>query len=93
LSLNRKSNCRRTSGEEGEQARRARAFGAWVTEVTGLPIRFRDERFTSAVAEEHLQSASMTSKQRKARRDKLAAMFMLQSFLDADDREATPGAM
>lgn len=81
------------SGEEGEQARRAREFGEWIGSITGLPVRFRDERFTSAIAEQHLQGASLTSKQRKARRDKLAAMFMLQSFLDAEDRDSIPGAM
>ena len=81
------------SGDEGEQARRARVFGDWLSELLALPIRYHDERFTSAMAEEHLQSVSMTSKQRKARRDKLAAMYMLQSFLDAPNHEAIPGAM
>ncbi len=81
------------SGDEGEQARRARVFGEWIAGVTGLPIHFRDERFTSAMAEQHLLEASLTSKKRKARRDKLAAMFMLQSFIDAEDRDAIPGAM
>lgn len=81
------------SGDESEQSRRARVFGEWVAGVTGLPVQFRDERFTSAMAEQHLQEASLTSKQRKARRDKLAAMFMLQSFLDAEDRDAAPQAM
>ncbi|GAB4143560.1 MAG: Holliday junction resolvase RuvX [Planctomycetaceae bacterium] len=81
------------SGDEGEQARRARELGDWLSELLDLPVRYHDERFTSAMAEEHLQSVSMTSKQRKARRDKLAAMYMLQSFLEAPDRDATPGAM
>lgn len=83
------------SGEEGEQARRARVFGKWVGELTGLPVQFYDERFTSAMAEQCLQEASLTSQQRKARRDKLAAMFMLQSFIDSDPihRQTPPGSM
>ena len=71
------------SGDEGQQARNARAFGQWAAEATGLPIRFWDERFTSAIAEEHLMAAKLSSKKRKARLDKVAAQIMLQSFLDA----------
>lgn len=78
------------SGDEGGQAHQARQFGAWVARETGLPVAFWDERFTSAIAEAELLSAGMTSKQRKARRDKLAAMYLLQSFLDAEDRGAAP---
>lgn len=74
------------SGDESESSRRAREFGAWVGRVTGLPVAFWDERFTSSMAEAHLMSAQLTKKQRAARRDKLAATFLLQSYLDADDR-------
>ena len=78
------------SGDEGEQARRCREYGRWLQEITGLPVRFHDERFTSALAEQQLQAASLTSKKRKSRRDKLAAMHILQSYIDADDPEAKP---
>lgn len=81
------------SGEEGGKAREARAFGEWASRETGLPVRYWDERFTSAMAEEHLLGASMTRKKRKARLDMLAAQILLQSFLDAKDREQRPGAM
>lgn len=81
------------SGDEGGLARSAREFGQWIAEETGLPLRFWDERFTSALAEEILQAASLTKKQRKARKDKLAAHLLLQSFLDAKDREQKPQAM
>lgn len=81
------------SGEEGGQAREARAFGEWASRETGLPVRYWDERFTSAMAEEHLLGASMSRKKRKARLDMLAAQILLQSFLDAKDRERKPGAM
>jgi putative Holliday junction resolvase len=81
------------SGDEGGLARSAREFGLWIAKETNLPLRFWDERFTSAVAEEILQAASLTKKQRKARKDKLAAYLLLQSFLDAKDREQKPQAM
>jgi putative pre-16S rRNA nuclease len=75
------------SGDESESSRRAREFGAWVGRVTGLPVAYWDERFTSSMAEAHLMSAQLTKKQRAARRDKLAATFLLQSYLDTDDRD------
>ena len=78
------------SGEESEKSREARVFGNWVSTVTGLPVCFWDERFTSVMAEEHLLSAELTKKQRKNRLDKLASQIMLQSFLDAVDREQIP---
>ncbi len=79
------------SGEESEKSREARKFGNWVAAVTGLPVCFWDERFTSAMAEEHLLSAELSKKKRKSRLDKLASQIMLQSFLDAVDRNRVPG--
>jgi putative Holliday junction resolvase len=78
------------SGAEGGKAREARDFGAWVSETTGRPVRFWDERFTSLQADEYLLAAELTKKQRKARRDKLAAQVMLKSYLDATDKEQSP---
>ncbi|MBT6154131.1 MAG: Holliday junction resolvase RuvX [Planctomycetaceae bacterium] len=78
------------SGDEGGKAQEARQFGDWVAGVTGCPVGYWDERFTSQLADDHLFAASMTKKQRKARRDKLAAQILLQSYLDATDRELKP---
>jgi putative Holliday junction resolvase len=70
------------SGDEGQKAREARAFGEWASTVTGLPVTYHDERLTSASAELLLMDAGFTKKQIKARIDKLAAQIMLQSYLD-----------
>jgi len=70
------------SGEEGQKAGEARAFGEWAASVTGLPVTYHDERLTSASAELLLMDAGFTKKQIKARIDKLAAQIMLQAFLD-----------
>lgn len=78
------------SGDEGQKAREAREFGDRVGRQLGLPVRFWDERYTSALAEEYLMAAELSSKKRKARLDKLAAQIMLKSFLDAPDRERIP---
>jgi len=80
------------SGEEGQQAREARKFGSRMGEQLGLPVGFWDERYTSAFAEQHLTEAGLSKKKRKARMDKLAAQIMLQSFLDAPDRNRKPEA-
>jgi putative Holliday junction resolvase len=72
-----------TTGREGTKAAEARAFGAWLTGVTGLPVTFADERFSTAFAESALWQAGLTHKKRKARRDAVAAQVMLQAFIEA----------
>ena len=42
-----------TTGREGERARAARAFGAWLTRVTQRPVVFFDECYTT-IEVEHL---------------------------------------
>jgi putative Holliday junction resolvase len=72
------------NGREGVKAIEARRYGAWLGEITGLPIVFADERFTTAHAEEALWGAGLTHRQRKERRDRVAAQMMLQAYLDAN---------
>ncbi|MEX0718494.1 MAG: Holliday junction resolvase RuvX [Planctomycetaceae bacterium] len=81
------------SGAEGGMAAEARAFGKYLAAVTGLPVRFWDERFTSIEADEHLLSADLSRKKRKGIRDRLAAQILLQNYLDAPDRERSPGTI
>jgi len=71
------------SGVEGRKAAEAREFGRWLTAVTGHPVLFYDERFTTFEAESLLRRAGMTNKRRKARRDRVAAQILLQNYLDA----------
>ena len=71
-----------TSGREGVKAQEARAYGAWLMAVTGLPAIYADERFTTAFAESALWAAGLTHKKRKQRRDAVAAQMMLQAFID-----------
>ena len=76
------------------KAAEARAFGKCLAEATKLPVAFFDERFTTTQAEQILWSAGLTHKQRKARRDPLAAQIMLQAYLDAGcPADATPGPL
>jgi putative Holliday junction resolvase len=71
-----------TDGHEGVKAQEARAYAAWLAEVTGQPVEFADERFTTVHAESALWNAGLTHQRRKARRDRVAAQILLQAFLD-----------
>lgn len=81
------------SGDEGEKAREARAFGQWAATVTKLPVAYTDERYTSALADDHLRSAQVSPKKRKMLRDMLAAQILLQAFLENSRRGEAPEAI
>ena len=72
------------SGDESQKSIEARAFGKWLGEITGKPIRYFDERYTSKLAGEMLQGANLSKKKRKQRLDMLAAQLMLSAYLESD---------
>ena len=76
-------------GGESQKSTEARAFGEWLGEVTGVPVEYFDERFTTAEADELLGAAKLTKKQRQARRDQLAAQIMLTAYLESGGRGQT----
>jgi putative Holliday junction resolvase len=71
-----------TGGEEGVKSKEARAFALWLSEATGLPFEMWDERCTTAAAEDAMWEAGLSHKDRKARRDRVAAQIILQSYID-----------
>jgi putative Holliday junction resolvase len=72
-------------GRESQKSSEARTFGEWLGQVTGLPVEFFDERFTSTEAERYLSAAKLTKKKRKARLDKLAAQILLTAYLESGE--------
>ena len=70
-------------GRESEKSTEARRFGRWLADVTGVPVEFFDERFTSSQAEQLLLDARMSKKRRKRRMDMLAAQIMLGAYLES----------
>ena len=68
-------------GSEGFQAQRVRAFAERLAE-NGLQIRFEDERLTTKLATSVLIQGDVRRERRKDVVDKLAATYILQSFLD-----------
>ena len=81
---------RNMDGSEGFQAARVREFAEFLT-GKGLNVRFQDERMTTKLARDVLLQADVRRERRKDVIDKLAATYILQSFLDAGGwREAEP---
>lgn len=72
-----------TSGEESPISKKARAWGKWLAEQTACPITHFDERNTSLEADEILIGVGFKVKDRKARRDMLAAQILLRNYLEA----------
>jgi len=81
------------SGEESQKSQQARLFGSWLSQLTGLPVAYHDERYSTAQAEEVLEAASLTSKQRKQRIDKVAAQFILSAYLESTRSAGEPGSL
>ena len=71
-------------GRESEKSAEAREFGQWLAEVTGVPVVYFDERFTSSQAEQVLLEAQLTKKRRKKRMDMLSAQIILSAYLESD---------
>ena len=71
------------NGTLGEQAEKTQEFVDALSEHTGIPVEFFDERLTSASAHKTLLEADMSRKKRKQVVDKLAAVYILQGYMDA----------
>jgi putative holliday junction resolvase len=74
-------------GNESPKSIEARQFGQWLSETTGVPVAFFDERFTSREAEQFLLDAELTKKRRKKRLDMLAAQIILRGYLEQGREE------
>ena len=67
----------------GERAEKTEAFQAMLKRRTGLPVELWDERLTTVSAERVLMERGVRREHRKENLDKLAAVFILQNYLDA----------
>ncbi|MEM9345081.1 MAG: Holliday junction resolvase RuvX [Planctomycetota bacterium] len=84
-------------GSVGPSAEKCKAFADKLAEATRLPVHLHDERLSSAAADEQMAMSGLTHKQKKARRDALAAANILRGFFEAigseqdhDDPEPDP---
>jgi len=74
-------------GTEGPRAKKAHALALLLQQNTGLKVHTVDERLTSFDADQRMQQTGYTHKQKKARRDALAAAAILRDFLENRDTE------
>jgi putative Holliday junction resolvase len=72
----------RMSGSTGRQSDRMSAFAEELRQRFGLPVHLWDERLTSAEANRLLRQTEMSIRRRAEVVDRLAAVLILQSFLD-----------
>ncbi len=66
----------------GPEAKAARGMAEQLQQATGLPVHMVDERLTTYEADDRLKQSGYTHKQKKNRRDAIAAAVLLQQFLD-----------
>jgi putative Holliday junction resolvase len=71
------------SGDQSPQAAKVQAFVRVLQEETGLPVHLWDERLTTTEAHRHLHAAGMAGAEHRTVVDQVAAVLILQGFLDA----------
>lgn len=71
------------SGTESRQAVYTREFAERLRDETGVPVVYWDERLTTVEAERVLREAHATLAQRKKAVDRLAAVLLLENYLDS----------
>ena len=79
------------SGDQSPQAAKAQSFAEILREETGLPVHLWDERLTTTEAHRHLHAAGRAAPEHRAVVDQVAAVLILQSFLDARARKRETG--
>ena len=70
------------SGSESRQSEYTREFAERLEKHVALPVVFWDERLTSAEAERLMREGGATLEQRKKAVDRMAAMLLLDSYLE-----------
>src|SRR5579862_2787769 len=73
------------SGKEGRQVEYARDFADRLHKKTGVEVQFWDERLTTVEAQRVLRESGISIEKRARAVDRLAAVILLESFLDRND--------
>jgi putative holliday junction resolvase len=72
-------------GNETDWTAEIRALGAEISKRSGMPVRFYDERFTTAAALRTVREMGESTRGRKGDVDSLAATILLQHALNVPD--------
>ncbi len=70
-------------GSEGERVEKTKAFKEDLERRTGLTVSLWDERLTTVAADKYMMEAGIRRENRKDYVDEIAAVFILQGFLDS----------
>ena len=70
------------NGTKGDRAEKTEEFVEKMKEVIDLPVTYWDERLSTVMAERQLIAADVSRKKRKSVIDKMAAVVILQGYLD-----------
>ncbi len=73
----------RMTGATGTQSEKMTAFAEQLRERYKLPVHLWDERLTTAEAQRVLRESEMSTKRRGQVVDQLAAVLILQSFMES----------
>lgn len=82
---------RHMNGTEGVRAELTEEFRDKLERRTGLPVTMWDERLTTVAADKTMMEAGIRRENRKDYVDMLAAVFILQSYLDRQNNGKTDG--
>ena len=69
-------------GRPSPQSRKTAKFARKLEQASKIPVILWDERLTSFAAEQHLEEMGLNWRKRREHVDKIAAMLILQSYLD-----------
>jgi putative Holliday junction resolvase len=78
----------RLSGQEGTQSEKMRVFGQLLESEFGITVHLWDERWTSTEANRVLREADLSIQKRARAVDRMAAVLILQSWLEANPRRS-----
>ena len=70
-------------GSIGDRGKKSKKLAALLKKMTGLPVILWDERLTTVSAHNLMNETNVRGKKRKESVDKIAAAFILQSYLDS----------
>lgn len=71
------------NGTEGERVEKTRAFAESIERRSGLTVEFVDERLTTVAADRAMMEMDIRRENRKEYVDEIAAMLILQTWLEA----------
>lgn len=71
------------NGSPGPRAEKTKKFGETISQISGLPVYYFDERLTSSYADRVFNMTDTRGKKRKETVDAVAATVILQGYADA----------